>query len=169
MTQVTTRRLRLVDPDDPGTRAAPQGGHMRIAIATQDMTTADAHFASAKHLAIYDVSPEGYRFIEAIGFDGGSDQSGQHSTDDHDDRIGPRIAALQGCVLLFVRAIGGPAAAKVVARKIHPIKLQKDEAISQVLDRVRTMLAGSPPPWLRKALREGLQPKLELSELEEPA
>ena len=69
-----------------------------------------------------------------------------------DDRITPKIDALVGCHLLFCLAIGGPAAAKAVASHIHPIKAQP-ATIDDVLEKVRVMLTGSPPPWLRKVLQ----------------
>jgi nitrogen fixation protein NifX len=146
------RRLRLVDPDFTQDRArrVRKGGHMKVAFATQDLKTLDAHFAGARNLAIYDVGPEGYQFLEAVRFDGASAEDGVHETSE--DRVAARIGALEGCTLLFVLAIGGPAAAKVVSRRIHPVKLPRPEPIPQILDRVQTMLNGSPPPWLRKAL-----------------
>jgi nitrogen fixation protein NifX len=54
-----------------------------------------------------------------------------------------------------VRAIGGPAAARVVHAKVHPVKLPADEPITAVIERVRGMLSSNPPPWLRRALRTG--------------
>jgi nitrogen fixation protein NifX len=60
---------------------------------------------------------------------------------------------LEGSSLLFVRAIGGPAAARVVRARVHPIKLPDDETISAVIERVRSMLKSNPPPWLRKVIQ----------------
>ena len=56
--------------------------------------------------------------------------------------------------MLFCLAIGGPAAAKVVSARIHPIKTPQPAPIPEVLERTRAMLAGSPPPWLRKVLAQ---------------
>ncbi len=154
MTAGTVRRLRLVDGAPSARRTAPaEGGYMRIAFATQDLKTVDAHFAGARNLAIYDVSPGESRFIEAVQFSAVSGEDGSHG-DDHDSRIGPRLEAVRGCTLLFVRAIGGPAAARVVNARVHPVKLTSAESIASVIDRVQTMLNGSPPPWLRKALHQ---------------
>ena len=127
---------------------------MRIAIATQDRQRVDAHFASAKTFMFYDVGPEGHTFLEAVQFDNVSAEDGNHK-EDGEDRLAAKIGALQGSALLFCRAIGGPAAARVVRANVHPIKLPVDEAISDVIERVRTMLKGNPPPWLRKAMRDG--------------
>ncbi|MBB4312180.1 nitrogen fixation protein NifX [Roseospira marina] len=124
---------------------------MKVALATQDMTAVNAHFAGARTLAIYEVSTEGWTLVEAVQFDDVTAQDGSgHGHED--DRVGPRLAALDGCTLLFVRAIGGPAAARVVNARIHPVKIAADESLDSVLERVRVMLDGTPPPWLRKAM-----------------
>jgi nitrogen fixation protein NifX len=126
---------------------------MKIAVATQDCQRVDAHFASAKTFLFYDVGPDGHGFLEAVQFDAVSDESGRHAKDEGEDRLAAKIAALEGSAILFCRAIGGPAAARVVRAKVHPIKLAESEPIAQVIDRVRAMLRGHPPPWLRKALQ----------------
>ncbi len=126
---------------------------MRVAFATQDRSRVDAHFASAKTFLFYDVGPEGHTFLEAVQFDNVSQEEGKHQ-EDGDDRLASKIKALEGSSLLFVRAIGGPAAARVVRARVHPIKLPDDEAITTVIERVRTMLTTNPPPWLRKVLRD---------------
>jgi nitrogen fixation protein NifX len=141
------QRLQLVEQHE---EPAP-GPRLRIAIATQDLKSLNAHFGSAKRFAVYDVTPAEHRFIEAIGFGDVSNESGSHAKDG-DDKIGPKVEALTGCHLLFVLAIGGPAAAKVVSAHIHPVKLSKPETIDSIISRVQTMMTGNPPPWLRKVM-----------------
>jgi nitrogen fixation protein NifX len=134
--------------------AVPAGPRLRVAIATQDLKSLNAHFGSARRFAVYDVTPEGSRFVQAVSFDDVTEESGSHKTEG-DDRIGPKVAAIAGCNLLFVLAIGGPAAAKVVGARIHPVKLPKPEPIEDILAKVQTMMVGTPPPWLRKAMSAG--------------
>jgi nitrogen fixation protein NifX len=55
-----------------------------------------------------------------------------------------------------VAAIGGSAAARVVAVKIHPIKVPQPEPILDILEKLQDVLKGTPPPWLRKALQKDL-------------
>lgn len=125
---------------------------MKVAFATQDMHNLDAHFAGARNFAIYEVTADSAHFVEAVRFDQASAEDGVHD-DSGADRLAPRLAALDGCALLFVMAIGGPAAARVVSQRVHPVKVAKPEPISAILARLQTMLQGTPPPWLRKALR----------------
>ncbi len=147
------RRLSLVT--DEMLAPAPQrpDGALRIAIATQDLKGLNAHFGSAKLFAVYDVTPQSWNFVEAVGFDDVSNESGQHKNEG-DDRITPKVEALKGCHILFCLAIGGPSAAKVVGAKIHPIKVPQPSSIEEVLQRTQTMLKTAPPPWLRKVLAE---------------
>ncbi len=122
---------------------------MKIAFATQDQQRVDAHFGWAKHLAVYDVDPDGYRFVQDFGF-------GEDLAEDGDeDKLAPKLAAIHDCAIVYVAAIGGSAAARVVASKIHPIKVTGPDPILDILDKLQAVLKGTPPPWLRKALMKG--------------
>lgn len=121
---------------------------MKIAFATQDKQRVDAHFGWAKQLAIYDVRPEGYHFVEDFHF--GEDLA----EDGNEDKLAPKLEAIKDCAILYVAAIGGSGAARVVALKIHPIKVPQPEPILDILDKLQEVLKGTPPPWLRKALEK---------------
>ncbi|MGB0661738.1 MAG: nitrogen fixation protein NifX [Mangrovicoccus sp.] len=123
---------------------------LRIAIATNDLENLNAHFGSAKKFAVYDVTEDDFQFIEAIGFDDVTAQSGKH--DDIDDKITPKVEALTGCAILFCLAIGGPSAAKIVKAGVHPIKRKDKQPIAEVIAETQNMLKGTPPPFLRKLL-----------------
>ena len=121
---------------------------MKIAFATQDLIHINAHFGSAKQMAVYDVSPEGYQFLETIGFDGKLDEDG------NEDKLVPKIEALSDCTIVYVAAIGGSAAARLIRKKVTAVKSKtEDDEITEVLENLVTTLKGNPPPWLRKALQ----------------
>ena len=122
---------------------------MKIAFATQDQQRVDAHFGWARHLAVYEIDAGGYRFVESLPF--GSDLA----EDGNEDKLAPKLAAIGDCALLYVAAIGGSAAARVVALKIHPVKVPEPRPILDILDQLLQVLQGTPPPWLRKALAKG--------------
>lgn len=155
------RRLSLVSDREP----AP-GPRVRLAIASASGKALDAHFGSARKFVVYEVSGTESQFIEVIDFSDASDESGDHGTN-ADDRISAKIAALQGCQLLLVLAIGGPTAAKVVKAGIHPIKVATSESISAVVEKVQSMIAGSPPPWLRKLLAPKVERSMDFLDLED--
>lgn len=124
---------------------------MKVAFSTQDLQRVDAHFGWAKNIAVYDVRADGYSFIQTFTFQGDLQEDG------NEDKLAPKIAAIQDCAILYVAAIGGSGAARVVANKIHPIKVPQPEAILDILDKLQAVLKGTPPPWLRKALAKDQQ------------
>ena len=128
---------------------------MKIAFATQDQQRVDAHFGWAKHLAVYDVDPTSYRFVQDFGF--GEDLA----EDGNEDKLAPKLDAIRDCAIVYVAAIGGSAAARVVASKIHPIKVAQPEPILDILDKLQEVLKGAPPPWLRKALEKDLGKRID--------
>jgi nitrogen fixation protein NifX len=122
---------------------------MKVAFATQDQQRVDAHFGWAKHLAIYEIEATGYQFVQDFGF--GEDLA----EDGNEDKLAPKLEAIGDCAIVYVAAIGGSAAARVVAHKIHPVKVNQPEPILDILDKLQVVLQGTPPPWLRKALAKG--------------
>ena len=122
---------------------------MKIAFCTQDLQRVDAHFGWAKNIAIYEVNPTSHQFVEAIQFDGDLQEDG------NGDKLAPKIGAIKDCAILYVAAIGGSGAARVVAHNIHPIKVAQPEPIAELLEKLRDVLAGTPPPWLRKVMFKG--------------
>lgn len=125
---------------------------MKVAFSTQDKQRVDAHFGWAKHLAVYDVTTEGYCYVQTFDF------GGELQEDGNEDKLAPKLAAIADCAILYVAAIGGSAAARVVAAKIHPIKVAQPEPILDILEKLQEVLRATPPPWLRKALTKG-QPR----------
>lgn len=133
---------------------------MKVAFATQDLKRVDAHFGWAKNLAVYEISAGGHRFLEAIQFDGDLQEDG------NEDKLTPKLNAIHDCAILYVAAIGGSAAARLVAKNIHPVKVAQPESIADVLQRLRIVLNGTPPPWLRKALLKGQERVLDFEDRE---
>ena len=119
---------------------------MKIAFATQDKEHVDAHFGWAKSIVVYEVSPEGHHFIESFDFGDKLEEDGD------EDKLAPKLEAIKDVAILYVAAIGGSGAARVVAMKIHPIKVPQPESIAEILEKLQGVLKGTPPPWLRKAL-----------------
>ena len=139
-----TRRLTVVN--DP----VKKGFVMKVAFASSDNHHIDQHFGWADKFAIWEVQMDQARFsgmvqVEATG-------------DGVEDKIQTRVDALMDCSIVYVNQIGGPAAAKLVAQKIHPLKSKGEETISQVVEKLQQVLQGNPPPWLRKAMLKDERP-----------
>jgi nitrogen fixation protein NifX len=131
---------------------------MKVAFATEDEVHVDAHFGWAKKIAIYDVYPEDCRFVTTVEF------TGNLAEDGNEDKLGPKIDAIKDCAILYVSAIGGSGAARVVQRNIHPVKVAETKPIAEILQQLQGVLAGNPPPWLRKALNKGRERVLDFED-----
>ena len=120
---------------------------MKIAFTTQDSVHINAHFGWAKTIDVYDVDTQGYTLLETLEF------SGDLKEDGNEDKLEPKLKALQDCTIVYVSAIGGSAAARLIRKNITPVKAQSEaDEIADVLTRLVQTLNGNPPPWLRKAL-----------------
>jgi nitrogen fixation protein NifX len=131
---------------------------MKVAFATQDLKRVDAHFGWARNIVIYDVTAEGHSFVEEVQF------AGDLQEDGNEDKLQPKLAAIHDCAILYIAAIGGSGAARVVASGIHPIKVQQPEDIGELLVKLSGVLAGTPPPWLRKAMLKGQERTYDFAE-----
>ncbi len=120
---------------------------LKAAFATGDGVHVNQHFGWCRRFDVYEVSAEGFRLLESRLL--------EPVGEDEEDKIGSRVEAVQDCAMVYVASIGGTAAARVVNARVHPVKVRETEEIAALLDRLRQVLAGTPPPWLRKLVRRG--------------
>jgi nitrogen fixation protein NifX len=155
---------------------------MRVAFTSTDGKAIDEHFGQATHFHLYEIVADKAEFLGIVGAFGGQGKTHGHGPDhvpglglgaggpggpsyprppqqdtDEDDRIKARADAIEGCTLVYTVQIGGPAAAKLVARRIHPMKTGAEVPIEAAVAKLQEVLRGKPPPWLRKAM--GLPPE----------
>lgn len=122
---------------------------MKVAFTTSDKVHINAHFGSARMIDVYDVTKQGYNFLNTLEFDDNLKEDG------NEDKLVPKIEALSDCTLVYVSAIGGSAAARLIRKKITPVKAQSDEEeVLAILDKLVKTLNGNPPPWLRKVIQQ---------------
>ncbi|MHC5722740.1 MAG: nitrogen fixation protein NifX [Nostoc sp.] len=122
---------------------------MKIAFTTSDRVHINTHFGAADEIDVYEISDEGYKFVETLNFDD------QLQEENNESRLAPKLAALEDCTIIYVIAIGGSAAARLIKKGVTPVKARsQEEEISEVLNKLVKTLKGNPPPWLRKALQQ---------------
>ena len=120
---------------------------VKIAFTTTDRIHVNAHFGWAKEIDVYEISDNGYEFIETLKFEGDLKEDG------NEDKITPKLQALNDCTIVYVVAIGGSAAARLIKKNVTPVKAKsEEEKIEDILNKLVKTLQGNPPPWLRKAL-----------------
>jgi nitrogen fixation protein NifX len=121
---------------------------MKVAFTSSDARTVDRHFGQAAEYRIWEIGPEAAGEI-------GSVRPLLAPELDEEGRTAARANAVAGCAIVCTVQVGGPAAAKLVARRIHPMKTGVEVPIAEVVARLQEVLRGDPPPWLRKAMGGG--------------
>ena len=123
---------------------------MKIAFTSSDGLTIDQHFGQASQFWIWEIGPETAWPIGAVGvLPGGTDE---------EDRISARASAIAGCAVVYTQQIGGPAAAKLVSRRIHPMKTDAETPVAEAVAKLQEVLRGRPPPWLRRLMEPAPAP-----------
>ena len=120
---------------------------MKIAFTTSDGTMIAQHCGQCESFQIWEIGPEQASFIESVTTEA-------HGSDE-EDRIAARAKILAECSIVYTMQIGGPAAAKLIALKIHPMKTNTAVSLPDTIARFQEVLKGNPPPWLRKAMNKG--------------
>ncbi len=137
---------------------------MKVAFTSSDGRTIDQHFGMTRDFRIWEIGPATAAEVGTVSAlpvgeapQGAPNEEGGFaavSDLDEEDRIAARANAIAGCAIVYTVQIGGPAAAKLVARRIHPMKTASEVPIADVVARLQEVLRGNPPPWLRKAMNE---------------
>ena len=124
-------------------------GSIRIAFASDEGVIVDGHFGACHYFRVYQVSATEARLIalRSTAIPEGLEV---------DDKNLYRAQLLDDCQVLYVASVGGPAAAKIVKQGIHPMKLSGHETLAETIAQLQTVIAGTPPPWLAKAM--GIDP-----------
>jgi nitrogen fixation protein NifX len=119
---------------------------MKVAFTSTDGRAIDQHFGMAERFHVWEIGPENAECVGTV--------SAITSAGDEEDRISARATAIADCTIVYTMQIGGPAAAKLVSRRIHPMKTAAEVPIAEVVEKLQAVLRGRPPPWLRKAMGE---------------
>ncbi len=130
---------------------------MKVAFATTDGVNVDEHFGRAGMFAIYELTKDGYRFVEMRKFADGRDTEIEDTKgmgDVHDDRVQRKVDKLSDCKIVYLTEIGGPSAARLVKKGMMLIKVKEVISIEESSQRLLETIRKSPPPWLKKALND---------------
>ncbi len=119
---------------------------MKVAFTSSTGEMIDQHFGQCQTFQIWEIGPDAAEPLATI--------SAVTSAEDEEDRIAARANALADCAIVYTMQIGGPAAAKLVAKKIHPMKTNTEVPVAEIVGKLQEVLKGNPPPWLRKAMHK---------------
>jgi nitrogen fixation protein NifX len=116
---------------------------IRVAVASDNHEQLDGHFGSCQRYLIYQLSAHEIWLI---------DIRSALEADLHDDRNAARVGLIRDCHVVYVMAVGGPAAAKVIQANIYPMKKDHGGNAREILSELQQAIATAPPPWLAKIL-----------------
>ncbi|TWJ18278.1 nitrogen fixation protein NifX [Geobacter argillaceus] len=119
---------------------------MKVAFTSSTGEMIDQHFGQCQTFQIWEIGPDAAKPLTTV--------SAITSAEDEEDRIAARANALTDCAIVYTMQIGGPAAAKLVAKKIHPMKTNSEVPVAEIVGKLQEVLKGNPPPWLRKAMHK---------------
>ncbi len=130
---------------------------IKVAFASTDGITVNEHFGRSGAFHVYELSPEGFRFIEQRKFADGRDTKIENTKDGkeiHDGLLWDKVKALSDCKIIYMTEIGPPSAARLSQRSIMPLKVKDGTPIKECLDKLFLTIKTSPPPWLKKIIQE---------------
>ena len=117
---------------------------MKIAFATYDGYSVNAHFGHAVRFDVYDVSYSQWTLMGSRILD----------VDDPQQRVEQRVALVDDCKIIFVNDLGGSAAARLTNARIQPIKVAFESSIITLIEQLQQTFNHSPAPWLRRILTQ---------------
>ncbi len=137
------RHLKLVHSTE-----APPTMSVKIAFASSDRKQVDQHFGAAEAFAIYELSEDDARLVEALQF-----HDNDTAMDGHEGKLAAKIALLSGCAAVYCNAVGASAIKQLLAAGIQPMKVVEGTDIDQLLCGLNQSLTDTPPAWLEKNLK----------------
>ncbi|QTR47665.1 hypothetical protein J9253_07030 [Thiothrix litoralis] len=126
---------------------------IRVACASNSGDLLNGHFGSCERFLVYQVSQTEYRLIDVREV--GDDEA-------EEDKNAYRASLILDCQVLFIASVGGPAAAKIIKKGIHPIKQMTVVPTSELLEKLQLALA-NPSPWLGKVMGKDAQARARFS------
>lgn len=118
---------------------------MLVAFTSSDGKTIDLHFGQTDSFEVWDIARERFAYV-------GKRTTKSEAFGHEEDKTIARANLVADCKIVYTMQIGGPAAAKLVSRRIQPMKTNTETPIAEVIDKLQEVLKGRPPPWLRKSL-----------------
>ncbi len=119
---------------------------MKVAFTSSTGEMIDQHFGQCHSFHVWEIDPDTSRPLTVV--------NSITTAEDEEDRIAARAGAIGDCTIVYTMQIGGPAAAKLVAKKIYPMKTGTEVPVIDVVNKLQKVLQENPPPWLRKAMNK---------------
>ncbi len=138
------RRLRVLNMSGEAT-SMQTDTRIKAAFASSDMKQIDQHFGAAESFVVFAIEPREHHLLEAIQFT-------RLAMDGNEDKLAAKIAALDGCDVVYCEAVGASAVSQLRAKGIQPIKVSPGTSVSRLIRELQTELRDGPSAWLARAI-----------------
>jgi nitrogen fixation protein NifX len=136
------RRLRLLSMSG---ETAPTETGIKAAFASSDLKQVDQHFGAAESFVVYSIDQGGHHLVEVIQF-------ARLEMDGNEDKLGAKIGALDGCLVVYCEAVGASAVSQLRAKGIQPIKVEPGTSVNRLIHDLQEELRDGPSAWLARAI-----------------
>lgn len=119
---------------------------LKVAFASTDRATVNQHFGAAEGFVIYTLDGERARLVEVTEF-------AAESMDGNENKLPAKVQALAGCAAVYCLAAGASAVRQLLAAGVQPMRLDNEEPIEPILDRLRKAIRDGGIAWVDKAMR----------------
>lgn len=122
---------------------------IRVAFASSDRRRVDQHFGAARSFVVYDVASDRSTLVGVADFSSAA-------MDGNEDKLAARVdflaSELAGVGAVFVLAIGASAIKQLLARGIHPVRIDRYDAVDDLLDEIVLAINRGGVPWVERAI-----------------
>ncbi len=122
---------------------------MKVAFTSGSGTHIDQHYGKTPSFYVWEIGPDTATCLGRVE---------PPPTDERqtlEDALAARADSVADCTILYTLQIGGPAAAKLVRRNVHPMRAAEVTPVAEIVEKLQQVLRGNPPPWLRKQIAQG--------------
>src|SRR5574343_39177 len=138
--QMSSRRLQLVWSIKQEPEAV-----LKVAFASTDRTRVNQHFGAAEGFVVYEVTPDKATLVGVAEF-------AEEAMDGNEDKLGAKVDFLEGCVAVYVMAIGGSAIKKLMDKGIQPMRVDEVDGIDELLRQISQAMREGGVAWIDRAL-----------------
>ena len=125
---------------------------LKIAFASGDRVRVNQHFGAAEGFVLYEVSPTRTSMVGVAEFP-------PEAMDGNENKLGAKVAFLEGCAAVFVLAIGASAIKQLVAQGIRPIRITETDKIEDLLYDITQGMKHGGVAWIDQAMTERARPE----------
>ena len=125
---------------------------LKIAFASGDRVRVNQHFGAAEGFVLYEVSPTRTSMVGVAEFP-------PEAMDGNENKLGAKVAFLEGCAAVFVLAIGASAIKQLVAQGTRPIRITETDKIEDLLYDITQGMKHGGVAWIDQAMAERAPPE----------